>query len=65
MSTLCWVAFDAVEKNTPAWCEQKWPKTAAIFLLETNPCYSLLTLVSIRSSVHITQDKCHDRLSDM
>ena len=27
MSTLCWGAFYAVVKNTPAWCEQKWPKT--------------------------------------
>ena len=28
MFTLCWIAFYAVVKNTPAtWREQKWPKT--------------------------------------
>ena len=31
VSTLYWIAFYAVVKNTPAWCEQKWPKTAANF----------------------------------
>ena len=34
-------------KNTPAWCEQKWCKTAAIFPLESNPRSSLLTSVSV------------------
>ena len=26
MSKLCWVAFYGVLKNTPTFCEQKWPK---------------------------------------
>ena len=65
MSALCWIAFYAVVKNTPAWCEQKWPKTAAIFPLESNPRSSLLTSVSFRFSVHTTQRKCHENLSDM
>ena len=56
MSTLCWIAFYAVVKNTPAWCEQKWPKTAVIFPLESNPCSSLLTSVSVRFSVYTTQE---------
>ena len=42
-STLCWIAFYAVVKNTPTWCEQKWPKTAAIFPPESNRSSSLLT----------------------
>ena len=36
-------------KNTSVWCEQKWPKTAAIFPLESNPRSLLL---------------CHENLSD-
>ena len=43
--------------NTLAWCEQKWPKTTAIFPLESNPRSSLLTSrVSVRFSVHTTQE---------
>ena len=46
------------EKNTPAWCEQKWPNPppAPIFPLESNPCSSLITSVSVRFSVHTTQE---------
>ena len=50
MSTLCRMAFYSVVKNTLAWCEQKWPKTAAIFPLESNPRSLLFT--SVRFSVH-------------
>ena len=56
MSTLCWIAFYAVVKNSPAWCEQKWPKTAAIFPLESNPRSSLLTSVLVLFCVHTTQE---------
>ena len=56
MPKLSWVAFYAVVKNTLAWCEQKWPKTAAIFPLESNPRSSLLTSVSVRFFVHTTQE---------
>ena len=44
------------DKKTPAWCEHKWPKTAAIFPLESNPRSLLLTSVSVRFSVHTTQE---------
>ena len=70
MSTICWIAFCAVVKNTPARCERKWPKTAAIFPLESNPRSSLLTSVSVLFPVHTTQESvtktypiCHDSLS--
>ena len=54
MSTLSWIVFYAVVKNTPAWCEQKWPKTAVIFPLECNPrCWAS---VAVRFSVHTTQE---------
>ena len=69
-STLCWIAFDAVVKNTPACREQKWPKTAAIFLLKSSPRSSLLTSVSVQFSVYTTQESvtktypiCDDSLS--
>ena len=70
MSTLRLIAFYAVLKNTPAWCEQKWPKTAAMFTLESNPRFSFLTSISVRFSVHTTQERvrktypiCDDSLS--
>ena len=70
MFTLCWIAFYAIVKNFLAWCEHKWPKTAAIFLLESNPRFSLLTSVSFPFSVHTTQESvtktypiCDDSLS--
>ena len=70
MSTICWIVFCAVVKNTPARCERKWPKTAAIFPPESNPRSSLLTSFSVRFSVHSTQESvpktypiCDDSLS--
>ena len=57
MSTLCWIAFYAVVKNTPAWCEQKWPKATAIFPLVSNPRSSLLTSVLVCFSVHTTRQE--------
>ena len=46
--------------STSAWCEKKWPKTAAIFPQESNPRPSLLTSVFVRFS-----RKCHENLSGM
>ena len=57
-TALCWIAFYAVVKNTPAWCERKWSKTTAIFSLESNRRSSFLTFVSVRFSVYTTQGKC-------
>ena len=69
LSLHCWTASYAVVKNTPAWCEQKWPKTAVIFPLESNPRSSLLN-VPVRFSVHTTPESvtknypiCNDSLS--
>ena len=58
MSTRCWIAFYTVVKNTSAWCERKWPKTAAIFRRESNPRSSRSILCS-----HYSR-KCHGNLSD-
>ena len=58
------------KEKTSAWCEQKWPKIAAFFPLESSPRWSSLTSVSVRFSVHTTQESdtktdpiCDDSLS--
>ena len=71
MSTLCWIVLKCHSGNgTPARCEQKWSKTAAIFPLVSNRRSSSLTSVSVRFSVHTTQESvtitypiCDDLLS--
>ena len=60
-------------KNTPAWCEKEWPKTAAISLLKSNPRSSssvpfwfdsLFTLVSkVSLKIYKTCPKCDESLS--